>query len=100
MRFLVFVLLAGLSCNHTYNPKPIPGEDTCAAMCKHLNDLHCTEGQPVYDSDLPGPADVPNESCEDFCKQEETNGVDLNPSCVAQVPSCDRIEEWRLKKCN
>ena len=68
-------------------------------MCDHLRSLHCAEGQPVYDSDRPGPVGVPNETCEEFCQQEEQNGINLNTLCLSQVPTCDQIEEWRLKSC-
>jgi len=82
----------------TPNPTPEPAELTeCEAMCDHIGPteeggLGCPEGEPVYDSDLPGPVGEPNQSCEDFCVQQEANGVSLNPECVAKVESCGQIE--------
>jgi len=86
-------------------PRPInpPDTDLCSAMCQHLGPkdkggLGCEEGMPVYDSDKPGPANVPNTSCEDFCKTSQDRGVFLNPRCLKLVPSCDKIEEFRKHK--
>lgn len=66
-------------------------------MCKHLADLKCPEAEPVYNSDKPGPVDVPNQTCSDFCQEIQGNGVALNPKCVEIVPSCDLIEAYRQK---
>jgi len=66
-------------------------------MCSHLVKLGCEEGSPVYNSDKPGPPDVPNYSCKDFCVEMETNGVLVNPKCVATVPECSLVEEYRHK---
>lgn len=80
---------------------PAADVDSCAAMCAHIGPkgLNCPEGQDVYDSDKAGPPGTPNESCEDFCKQEEGNGVYVNPKCVSQAPTCADIEIWRLHTC-
>lgn len=82
------------------NPTPKPDGDLCLQMCQHIGPkdkggLGCEEGNPVYDSDKPGPKDVPNESCEEFCKDKERNGIDMNPKCLIKVPSCDQIENYR-----
>jgi hypothetical protein len=73
-------------------------------MCQHIGPveaggLGCAEGAPVYDSDLPGPVDVPNKSCTDFCKDQQNNGLYLNPRCLLQIKSCDEIETARQKTC-
>lgn len=73
-------------------------------MCQHIGPkaqggLGCPEGDPVYDSDLPGPRGTPNKSCEQFCKDQQSNGVFINPRCVAQVKSCDEIEAARQRTC-
>jgi hypothetical protein len=83
-------------------PTPKPDSDICVQMCDHIGPkekggLGCEEGDPVYDSDKPGPKDVPNETCEEFCKITQNNGVSMNPRCVALVESCDQIEEARAK---
>jgi hypothetical protein len=71
-------------------------------MCSHIgpNGLKCEEGEPVYDSDIPGERGIPNQSCEDFCKQQQALGVFINPKCVMKVKSCDEIESARLKRCD
>jgi len=71
-------------------------------MCDHIGpqNLNCAEGQPVYDSALPGPTGVPNESCTDFCTKQQANGVFINPKCVAKVAACSDIEAARKKVCN
>ena len=85
-------------------PQPAPDSSSCDAMCKTIGPkdqggLGCEEGNPVYDSDVPGPKDVPNESCGDFCRKQQTNGVHLNPSCVAKVKSCDQIDAAMHSTC-
>lgn len=82
-------------------PRPAPDTELCGAVCKHIGPegLNCEEGQPVYDSDKPGPKGVPNESCEEFCALQQNNGVVLNPKCLLLVKSCDEIEAARNKVC-
>ncbi len=83
------------------SPIVVPDTDECKAMCDHLGrgGLNCEEGLPVYNSDRPGPKDVPNESCEEFCRDTQAMGVFLNPRCLKSVPTCGQIEEWRKKTC-
>jgi hypothetical protein len=68
-------------------------------MCSHLQGLGCEEGQAVYNSDKPGPTDVPNQSCEDWCTelQDPNHLYFINPRCVALVPTCEDIEVYRKK---
>lgn len=85
-------------------PTPTPDSELCGQMCQHIGPkaqggLGCPEGDPVYDSDLPGPRGVPNKSCELFCKDQQTNGVFINPRCVMQVTACDQIETARQRTC-
>jgi hypothetical protein len=80
-----------------------PDTSLCGEACRHIGakgdgGLGCEEGKPVYNSDKPGPKDVPNETCEEFCRTSQENGAFLNPACLRLVPSCDRIEEYRQKK--
>lgn len=82
-------------------PWPIKPPDTseCKAMCDHLKAKNCEEGQDVYNSDLPGPKNVPNQTCADWCEEMQNRGLYLNPRCVKTVPSCDLIEDYRKKTC-
>lgn len=94
----VFSLLIG--CSPAIDkpiPPPNPPVDTnyCERMCQHLETLGCEEGEPVYNSDLPGPQDVPNQSCPAFCEELQGKGFFVNPRCVSTVPSCDQIEAYR-----
>lgn len=81
-------------------PTPPPDSDLCGAMCAHLQELGCEEGQPVYNNDLPGPPDVPNQTCEDWCQemQDPEHVYFINPRCVALVESCEDIEAARQKE--
>jgi hypothetical protein len=73
----------------------LPNSDLCPAMCDHLADLKCPEAEAVYNNDLPGPVDVPNETCAIFCQEMQHKGVPMNPKCVLTVKSCDGIEPAR-----
>mgnify|MGYP003442476997 FL=1 len=79
-------------------PNPPVDTDLCGEMCKHLQRLACEEGQPVYNNDLPGPVDLPNQSCEANCQELQGKGFFVNPRCVTLVPSCSDIEAFRQKQ--
>jgi hypothetical protein len=104
----VFALatLVGFACGprkepDAPGPRPIVVPDTqdCKVLCDHLAKLGCEEGHPVYNSDLPGPYGVPNQSCAEWCTEIQDRGTFLNPKCVKKVQSCVQIEEWRKKTC-
>jgi hypothetical protein len=78
-------------------PNPPPDTDWCRTMCEHIGPkgLKCEEGEDVYNNDLPGPTGVPNQSCADNCVELQNKGFFVNPRCVTDVPSCDKIEEYR-----
>lgn len=78
-------------------PNPPPDTNLCASMCDHLAKLGCEEGKPVYNNDLPGPVDVPNQSCADNCTELQGKGFFVNTKCVLQVERCTQIEEFRQK---
>jgi len=80
-------------------PTPPPDSDLCGQMCAHLQGLGCEEGEAVYNNDLPGPPDVPNQSCEDWCQelQDPDHLYFINPRCVSLVPTCEDIEPYRKK---
>ena len=100
----VLALSAGTCIPPVPTPVPQPDSSYCAAMCAHIgpSGLNCPEGQPVYDNSLPSDAGpgVPNESCTQFCVQQQKNGVWINPRCVSQVTTCGGIEAARQQKCN
>ena len=102
--FVAAFLLAG--CHPTReapSPSPPVPPDTnlCPQMCEHIGPkgLNCEEGKDYYDSDVAGPKGKPNATCETFCRTQQEKGVFINPRCVAQVPACPQIEEWRKKTC-
>lgn len=70
-------------------------------MCYNIGpeNLKCEEGEPVYNSDLPGPEGVPNQSCLAWCveMQDQQHLYFLNPKCLSEVNSCEVIEEYRKK---
>jgi hypothetical protein len=103
MRYLLLIapLLMGCPPPDLVVPPPNPPVDTdwCGRMCEHLKGLGCEEGSPVYNNDLPGPLDVPNQTCEDWCMemQDPEHLYFINPKCLSEVPSCDKIETYRQK---
>jgi hypothetical protein len=106
---LTALVLGFLGCQPTppdpVTPVPAPDSASCDDMCKHIGPkdqggLGCEEGSPVYDSDVPGPKDVPNESCGDFCRKQQAQGVHLNPKCVVKVTSCDQIDTAMRSTCD
>jgi hypothetical protein len=106
LAFAALVLTACPASNPSPQPRviPAPDSDLLGAMCKHLGPkaaggLGCEEGNPIYDSDVPGPVDVPNVSCEAAYKKLQDNGVWLNPKCVLKVTDCDQIEAARKSRC-
>lgn len=107
MRPLLFALVTTLTLLGCRSPPPkppslvlIPDTEMCPAMCSHLRDLRCPEGEDYYDNDRPGPRGVPNATCENFCQVQQKNGVYVNPRCLSKVPACGVIEEWRQKDCH
>jgi hypothetical protein len=112
MRTLVVALLSvalaacpGAPVSPTPPPGPAPDTDACTLMCARIGPtgLNCPEGADVYDSSqppLPGhKLGDPNISCVEFCQQEQTNGLWLNPKCVAKVAKCADIEAARKNTC-
>lgn len=103
MRRLVLALVF-LGCQPiepvTPSPNPPPDTNLCARMCEHIGPakLNCEEGEMVYNNDIAGPADVPNQTCADNCKELQDKGFFVNPRCVSIVPSCDQIESYRQKE--
>jgi hypothetical protein len=101
---LLLSLLVAAGCRQEKDPEipappPAPASDPafCAEACAQHEELGCEEGEPVYNSDLPGPAGEPNQSCEEWCVEMQERGSALNPACTRLVSSCDQIEEYRLR---
>jgi len=78
-------------------PKVLPDSELCEPMCAHLAELKCPQAETLYNNDLPGPPDVPNQTCGMFCREMLSNGVPMNPKCVMLVKSCEEIEPARTK---
>jgi hypothetical protein len=36
-------------------------------------------------------------TCETFCKMSQDRGAFFNPRCLILVPSCELIEDYRVK---
>ena len=72
-------------------------QDPIAKMCLHLQEMGCEEGEDVYNDDVPGPVDVPNQNCTEFHKGLEKEGININPYCVLRSPDCESIEDYRAQ---
>lgn len=68
-----------------------PSSDAYDKMCETLKSLSCPEGEDVYNDALGGPEDVPNQSCDDFYRELDEQGFQVNPECVANATSCSEI---------
>lgn len=101
-QILVVLTLAGcVPLEPTNDPSPTikdpPNTDLCDSMCNQLKKLGCEEGNPVYNDDLPGPKDVPNQSCGDFCRTLQKQNISVNPKCVRDITVCSQVEDYRAK---
>lgn len=99
-RVLLLILTFAYGCNHNNSKKDTGPEDAslstpCSRMCRHFRELKCDEGNPIYDSDAPGPVGVPNTTCEMFCTSQMDLGVNLNTECAIKAPTCEEIEAYR-----
>lgn len=102
---VVAILLYTTSCandsqfNPTWDPAPVPDTTYCGAACDHIgqNDggLNCQEGQPIElapDACVPDAETTDCITCKRFCEDTQTQGVWLNPKCVASIESCSQID--------
>lgn len=97
-----FVVLCLLGCASEQSiPKPPPDTASdptyCEQACTRLADLGCPEGAPVYNSDLPGPVDVPNQTCTAWCRELQERDAALNPRCLMGIQDCAKVEDYRAK---
>lgn len=105
------ILLVGCAANPGVTPVPpvIVDQSDCQAACDNLNHLNCDDGKDI-DMKLecannsecsPGQNCSPVTKtcvapCLTFCIDTENKGVWLDPKCVAQITSCDQIENCPL----
>lgn len=98
MKYLLELVVISLfvSCGGGVPSSVMPSHtELCDPMCQHLAQLKCSEAEAVYNNDLPGPVDVPNETCTIFCQKMQNKGVQMAPKCVLQITSCEGIESAR-----
>lgn len=89
LNILFALILIGGSCGPV-KPDPINPDDSdmCPAACDNLRRLGCEEGNDVYDPEAD--AMIP---CEFFCLDTQGKGHALNPTCVAEITSCDQMDK-------
>jgi hypothetical protein len=92
----ILLAAAATACPHTTTPTEY--DDGIAAMCGKFRDLGCQEGLDIYNDNLPGDKDVPNQTCEQFFGELRINGIDFSASCLAEITDCDQIETVRYAK--
>jgi len=82
MKKLLFAFIVS-SCVNTH---PVYPETSlaCDGACSRLAELQCVDSTGRFLSD---PNDN-GESCADFCKRKEFEGVAMRPACVAASASC------------
>jgi hypothetical protein len=86
------ILVMAPDCGPPPGPTPPPTPPTptdtnkCPEACANLKKLHCPEAEPIKMSD--GSAST----CEQFCRDTQSQGVYLNPACVANVTTCGEVE--------
>lgn len=61
----------------------VKGSEWCERAEKNLLALGCEEGQPTKEG----------KSFTEFCKETQANGIDLNPQCLANISSCDQVDQ-------
>lgn len=100
---LAALTLVGCPPKEPRIPGPPPldptGTEYCAEMCDVIGPqgLKCEEGEDVYNNDLPGPEGEPNQSCTEWCEEQQARGFYVNPKCVRLVTVCEDIESARQK---
>jgi hypothetical protein len=117
----ILTLCTGASCQNnggkvTPNPPVITDQSECAAACANLQQLHCSEGDPIdmghacqASADclsLDGQPDAKQAcvagrcqvNCTNFCIDTENQGVWLDPGCVKGIKACSEINSCPLPK--
>lgn len=80
--FLLALLVAGCTLlPDPMPPRPVPADPSaCPAICAHLRELHCPDGQPT----------PLGRTCEDVCTSGLASGlVNWDPDCMRHLPTCD-----------
>ena len=74
-------------------PTPIVTDtDQCAPAEKHLHDLCAADAtKNSYCCQIVAPTKK-GKSYTQFCQEKQAQGVFLNPKCVANIVSCDKID--------
>jgi hypothetical protein len=67
----------------TSHPHPPTDTDMCAPACARMRELQCPEAAPLDDGT----------TCEEFCVQTQMRGHGLNPTCIAQIKTCQGVTE-------
>jgi hypothetical protein len=90
----------------TINPIEITDTNKCLPACENLRRLGCPEGQPVFNGETCQAGMGCNlgtcieakcmATCERFCADMQDSGVWLNPTCVAEIQSCNVIEDCAI----
>lgn len=83
---VLLVLALALGCQHRVrDPRQQPSAphadpNACGAICSHLRDLKCPNGEPT-----PG-----GRTCEDICRHGlESHLVNLDETCMRTLARCD-----------
>lgn len=90
-------------------PPIVTDQNMCSRACDNLTKLKCPESQPIKlarrcspqtkcdsgQSCVNGNCTVP---CVTFCIQTQNVGVWLNPSCVANIRTCNDIDACTVTK--
>lgn len=89
-------LIAGGGCPPAKVSSQVPTDaDWCKPGCEHLQQLVGRDGHQGCEEsrslDMPDGEIV---TCEEFCKQTETAGRNMFPSCWTLVKTCDEIEKY------
>lgn len=82
-------------------PKPTPvvtDTDQCGAAEQHLHDLCVVDAvKNNYCCQIVAPTKK-GKGYTQFCQEKQSQGVFLNPKCVANVTSCDQIDSCTNSK--
>lgn len=82
-RIVILFAVVLLGCPPRPPVRVLPTDTaSCDAACKHLQELHCPEGEPLENGT----------SCTMFCEETQSSGHALNPSCVIHIKKCAEVE--------
>ena len=108
----VLVLSCSVATPEPVTPTPMPevivDTSECTKACDNLRKLGCSEGDPIVtNTGCVTTDDCPSfqrcesgrcvASCEVFCNDTQTQGVWLDPTCVAEITGCERIDSCPIE---